>query len=72
MERGDKTQRSQGHTHNREEPIDYEVVYPYYRQLLPMPDLKPFALFALFVLAGIPNRERNFGERFLSDGSHPF
>jgi hypothetical protein len=38
--------------HNREEQIDYTVVYPYYRQLLQMPDLKAFTLlaFALFVL----------------------
>jgi hypothetical protein len=34
----------------RGKPIDYTLIYPYYRQLMQMPDLKPWALFALFVL----------------------
>jgi hypothetical protein len=56
----------------RGKPIDYALLYPYYRQLLQMPDLKPWALFALFVLVFPRGAQRNFGERLLSDGIHPF
>jgi hypothetical protein len=31
-------------------PFDYSLIYPYYRALMQMPGLKPWALFALFVL----------------------
>jgi hypothetical protein len=31
-------------------PFDYSLTYLYYRALLQMPGLKPWALFALFVL----------------------
>jgi hypothetical protein len=30
--------------------FDYGLIYPYYRSLIQMPELKPLALFALFVL----------------------
>jgi hypothetical protein len=29
-------------------PFDYSLIYPYYRALMQMPGLKPWALFALF------------------------
>ena len=33
------------------QPLDYSLVYPYYRKLmLLLPDIKPWAMFALFVL----------------------
>ncbi len=36
---------------NGQRPIDYSLVYPYYRKLMQvMPDVKPWAMFALFVL----------------------
>lgn len=36
---------------NGQRPVDYSVVYPYYRKLMQvMPDIKPWAMFALFVL----------------------
>ena len=31
-------------------PFDYSVIYPYYKELLQMPDIKPWAFFALFIL----------------------
>ena len=34
----------------RGKPIDYTLIYAFYRQLMQVPDLKPWALFALFVL----------------------
>ena len=34
-----------------QQPLDYSLVYPYYRKLmLLLPDIKPWAMFALFVL----------------------
>ena len=35
---------------HRGKPFDYSLIYPYYRALMQMPGLKPWALFALFVL----------------------
>ena len=36
---------------NGQRPVDYSLVYPYYRKLMQvMPDIKPWAMFALFVL----------------------
>jgi hypothetical protein len=34
----------------KDKPFDYGLIYPYYRGLMHMPQLKPWALFALFVL----------------------
>jgi hypothetical protein len=36
---------------NGQRSVDYSLVYPYYRKLTQvMPDIKPWAMFALFVL----------------------
>ncbi len=34
----------------REKPFEHGLIYPYYRGLMHMPELKPYALFALFLL----------------------
>jgi hypothetical protein len=34
----------------QKKPFDYSVIYPYYKELLQMPDIKPWAFFALFIL----------------------
>jgi hypothetical protein len=34
----------------KKKPFDYTVIYTYYRELLQMPDTKPWAFFALFIL----------------------
>ena len=34
----------------REKPFEHGLIYPYYRMLMHMPALKPYALFALFLL----------------------
>ncbi len=34
----------------KKKPFDYTVIYTYYRELLQMPDTKPWAFFALFTL----------------------
>jgi hypothetical protein len=34
----------------KKKPFDYTVIYTYYRELLQMPDTKPWAFFTLFIL----------------------
>ena len=57
---------------NRQRPVDYSLVYPYYRKLMQvMPDIKPWALFALFLLVfptGNAISERGFSA--MADGRH--
>ena len=39
-----------GYARKDDKAFDYGLIYPYYRSLMQMPELKPWALFALFVL----------------------
>jgi hypothetical protein len=53
----------------REKPFDHGLIYPYYRGLMRMPELKPYALFALFVLVfptGNAISERGFSAMVFS------
>ncbi len=55
------------------QPFNYALVYPYYRQLLALlPELKSWALFALFIGIPYPYGERNCGERLFSIGENSY
>ncbi len=57
----------------RKKSFDYSVIYPYYKELLQMPDIKPWAFFA-FIYTRFSYRQCNFNfrERIFCNGGHAF